>query len=46
LLNLRAEVRDLKTRLKAVRDHLSSDEDWSERAWQATDLRVKNWRAK
>jgi hypothetical protein len=48
---LRAEVRDLKARLKAARGcwfgtFPAQGEDWDEALKRATDLRVKRWRAK
>ena len=47
-LTLRAEVKDLKARLKAARAAIvgPNDDEWFDRADKATDLRVKNWRAK
>jgi hypothetical protein len=48
---LRAEVKDLKARLKAAHDcwfgvFPAQGEDWDEALKRVTDLRVKNWRAK
>jgi hypothetical protein len=46
---LRAEVKDLKARLKAAHDcwfgtFPAQGEDWDEALKRVTDLRVKNWR--
>jgi hypothetical protein len=49
---LRAEVRDLKARLKAARAVVTHrwpvdmDEAWDAALFRYTDLRVKNWRAR